>query len=76
LTDVRKYEFQIAGCVSIKNGGGVTSTNLTGVVEDDLGVEGSGLLGGVVLGVRGDTLVTNILDRDIPEIMSGIIREC
>ncbi|KIK09291.1 hypothetical protein K443DRAFT_949 [Laccaria amethystina LaAM-08-1] len=31
-------------------GGVLTSTNLTGVVEDDLGVEGSGLLGGVVLG--------------------------
>ena len=32
--------------------GGVTSTNLTGVVEDELGVEGSHL-GGVVFGVKG-----------------------
>ena len=33
--------------------GGITSTNLTGVVEDELGVEGSHLLGGVVFGVKG-----------------------
>jgi len=45
----------------------VTSTNLTGVVEDDdLSVERSGLLGGIVLGVRGDISTTNILDRHVP----------
>jgi len=36
----------------------------------------SGLLGGVVLGVRGDICVTNIFDREVPEIKSDIIREC
>ena len=39
------------GGMTIENGG-VSSTNLAGVVEDDdLGVEACGLLGGVVLGV-------------------------
>jgi hypothetical protein len=46
------------------------------VVEDDHGIEGSGLLGGVILGVRGNISTTNILDGDIPEIKSDIIREC
>lgn len=45
----------------------VTSTDLTGVVEDDdLGVERCGLLGGVVLGVRCDVSTANILDRYVP----------
>jgi len=53
---------------------GITSTNLTSGVEDDLGVEGSGLLGGVILGViRGDI---SAIDKDVPEIKSDIIREC
>ena len=54
------------GSVAIEDGC-VTSTDLTGVVEDDdLGVEGSGLLGGVVLGVRGDVATADILDRHVP----------
>ena len=41
----------------------VTSTDLTRVVkDDDLGVEGCGLLGGVVLGVRADVTTADILD--------------
>jgi hypothetical protein len=37
------------------------------VVEDDnLSVERSGFLGGVVLGVGGNISTTNILDRDVP----------
>ena len=71
MTDVHKYEFQIADCVPLV----VTSTNLTGVVEDDLGVEGSGLLGRVILRVRGNICTTNILDGDVPEIKSDIIRD-
>jgi hypothetical protein len=59
------------GSVTIKNGG-VASTNLTGVVQnDDLSVEGSGLLGGVVLGVRGNVTTADILDGDVPAIESG-----
>lgn len=55
------------GSVAIENGS-VASTDLTGVVEDDdLGVEGSSLLGRVILGVRGDVSATDILDGDVPE---------
>ena len=63
------------GSVAVENGG-VAGTDLTGVVEDDdLGVEGRGLLGGVVLGVRGDVATTDILDRDVPKI-SWSIKDC
>ena len=52
--------------VAVENGG-VASTDLTGVVKDDnLGVEGRSLLGGVVLGVGGDVTTADILDRDVP----------
>lgn len=53
------------GGVAIENGS-VTGSDLAGVVEDDdLGVEGSGLLGGVVLGVTADVATANVLDRDV-----------
>ena len=55
------------GGVAIEDGS-VTSADLTRVVENhDLGVEGSSLLGGVVLRVGGDVTTTDILDRDVPE---------
>jgi hypothetical protein len=55
------------GSVAIQYGC-VTSADLTGVVEDDdLSVEGRGLLRGVVLGVRRNVATTDILDRDVPE---------
>ena len=54
------------GGVTIEDGG-VTSANLSGVVEDDdLGVERSSLLSRVILRVGGDVSTTNILDRDVP----------
>lgn len=54
------------GSVAIQNGC-VTGADLTRVVEDDdLSGEGSGLLGGVVLGVGGDVTTTNILDGHVP----------
>ena len=54
------------GGVAIENGR-VTGTDLTRVVEhDDLGVEGRGLLGGVVLRVRAHVATTDILDRHVP----------
>lgn len=47
--------------------GGVTGTDLTGVVkDDDLGVERGGLLRGVVLGVGSDVTTADILDRNVP----------
>ena len=56
------------GGVAVKNGG-VAGTDLTGVVEDDdLGVEGRSLLGGVVLGVGRDVATADILDGDVPNI--------
>ena len=56
------------GSVTIKDGS-VTGTDLTRVVkDDDLGVEGSGLLGGVVLGVGGDVATADILDGDVPKV--------
>lgn len=55
------------GGVAIKDGS-VTSADLTGVVEDDdLGVEGGGFLGGVVLGVGADVTTSDILHRNVPE---------
>ena len=47
--------------------GGVTSANLSGVVEDDdLGVEGSSLFSRVILGVGGDVSTANILNGNVP----------
>ena len=55
------------GGMAVKNGG-VAGTDLTWVVEDDdLSVEGSSLLRGVVLGVRAHVTTTDILDRHVPE---------
>jgi hypothetical protein len=65
LNEFGEFASDVGG-VAIEDGG-VTSTDLTGVVkDDDLSVEGSGLLGGVVLRVRGNISTTNILDRDVP----------
>ena len=53
---------------------GVAVTDLTGVVEDDdLGLEGLGLLGGVVLGVGGDVTTTDVLDRDVLDVESDVV---
>ena len=61
------------GGVAIQDGG-VTRTDLTGVVENDnLCVEGSGLLGRVVLGVRGDVSAADILDRDVLDVETDVV---
>ena len=53
LDELREFTGNV-GSVAIEDGS-VTSADLTGVVEnDDLGVERSGLLGGVVFAVRAD----------------------
>lgn len=52
----------------------VSSTNLTWVVEDDnLGVEGSGFLGWLVLGVRADKATSNFLDRDVLDVEANVV---
>jgi len=61
------------GSVTIEDGC-VTSANLTGVVEDDdLGVEGSSLLSGVVLGVGGDVATADILDGDVLDVEADVV---
>jgi hypothetical protein len=52
----------------------VTSTDLTGVVEDDdLGVEGLSTLGGVVLGVTGNVATTDLLDGDVLDVEADVV---
>jgi len=61
------------GSVAIQDGG-VTGTDLTRVVEDDdLGVEGVGTLGGVVLGVTSNVTTTNLLDGDVLDVESNVV---
>ena len=61
------------GGVTVQDGG-ITRADLTGVVEnDDLGIEGGGLLGRVVLGVRGNVSTTNILDRDVLDVETDVV---
>jgi hypothetical protein len=46
----------------------IASTDLTRVIkDDDLGVEGCSLLGGIILGVRSDVTAADVLDRHVPE---------
>ena len=53
---------------------GVAVTDLTGVVEDDdLGLEGLGLLGGVVLGVGGDVTALDVLDGDVLDVKTNVV---
>jgi hypothetical protein len=52
----------------------VTGTDLTRVVEDDdLGVEGLGTLGGVVLGVTGNVATTDLLDGDVLDVEADVV---
>ena len=53
---------------------GVTGTNLARVVEDDdLGVEGVGTLGRVVLGVTSDVTTTDFLDRHVLDVETDVV---
>jgi len=53
---------------------GVTSTDLSWVVEDnDLGVERSGLLGGVVLGVTTDVSSSDVLDGNVLDVKADVV---
>lgn len=61
------------GSVAVENWG-VTSTNLTGVVQDDdLGVEGLSTLGGVLLGVTGNVATTDLLDGDVLDVEADVV---
>lgn len=52
----------------------VTGTDLTRVVEDDdLGVEGLGTLGGVVLGVTSNVTTTDLLDGDVLDVEADVV---
>lgn len=61
------------GSVAIQHWG-VSSTDLARVVEDDdLGVEGIGTLGGVVLGVTGNVTTTDFLDGDVLDVEANVV---
>jgi len=52
----------------------VTGTDLTRVVEDDdLGVEGLGTLGRVVLGVTSDVATTDLLHGDVLDVEADVV---
>jgi len=72
LDELRELASNVSS-VAIEDGS-VTSADLTGVVEDDdLSVEGSGLLGGVVLGVGSDISTTDILDGDVLDVEADVV---
>jgi hypothetical protein len=53
---------------------GVTSTDLTRVVEDDnLGVEGLSSLGRIVLGVTSNVTTTDFLDGDVLDVEANVV---
>merc|ERR1719220_2779110 len=64
---------ELAGGVGVQHGG-VALLDLTGVVQDDdLGVEGNRLLGGVVLGVGGDVAPPDVLDGDVLDVEADVV---
>jgi hypothetical protein len=66
LKKLREFTGNV-GSMAIKDGS-ISGTNLTRVVEDDdLSIEGRGLLGRVILGVRSDITAADILDRHVPK---------
>jgi len=72
LEELRELASNV-GSVAIQDRS-VTSTNLARVVEDDdLGVEGVGTLGGVVLGVTGNVATTNFLDGDVLDVEANVV---
>jgi len=61
------------GGVAVEHGS-VASADLAGVVEnDDLGVEGVGSLGRVILGVTGDVATTDLLHRDVLDVEADVV---
>lgn len=61
------------GSVAVEDGG-VTSADLTGVVEDDdLGVEGGSTLRGIVLGVTADVTTADFLDGHVLDVETDVV---
>ena len=61
------------GSVAVKDRG-VAGTDLSRVVEDnDLGVERSGLLSGVVLGVGADVSSSDVLDGNVLHVETNVV---
>lgn len=61
------------GSVAVEDGG-VTSSDLTGVVEDDdLGVEGGSTLRGIVLGVTADVTTADFLDGNVLDVETDVV---
>jgi len=53
---------------------GISSTNLTGVVEDnDLGIERVAALGGIILGISADVSTTDFLDGNVLDVESNVV---
>ena len=72
LQDLRELASNMGG-VAIEDWG-VTSTDLARVVEDnDLGVEGVGTLGRIVLGVTSDVATTDFLDGDVLDVEANVV---
>lgn len=72
LENLRELASNMSG-VAIQDGS-VSVGDLTRVVQhNNLSVEGSSLLGGVVLGVRADVTAANILDGDVLDVESDVV---
>lgn len=72
LANLGKLAGNVGG-VAIEDGS-VTSTDLTGVVEnDDLGIKRSGTHGGVVLGVTTNVATADILDGDVLHVEADVV---
>jgi len=72
LLDFGEFAGNMGG-VAIQHGG-VTVTDLAGVVQhDDLSVEISGTLGWVVLGVTSDVTTAQLLDGDVLDVETDVI---
>ena len=72
LLDFGEFAGNVGG-VAIQHGG-VTVTDLAGVVQnDDLSVEVSGTLGWVVLGVTSDVTTAQLLDGDVLDVETDVV---
>jgi len=72
LKELREFASNVSS-VAVKNWG-VTSTNLTRVVEDnDLSIEGLSSLGGIVLGVTANVTTANFLDGDVLDVEADVV---
>jgi len=72
LQKLGKFAGDVSG-VAIQDWG-ISSTNLTGVVEDnDLGIEGVTALGGIILGISADVSTTDFLHGNVLDVESNVV---